>query len=220
MMPRCIGISALLALGIACSDQPGFDSYRERAAKIGHREYQNELGKIYQVGSEGETNFISALKWYIAAATPTNHVVQEKENLIDIVSRYKLKSYQIKASNKGLDLQNLEVGTKLTIPGLPEAMYNAGALYEIGGNGVDRNFAEAAKWYHHGAEAARIAKAAGSFRMAKYETHVTRAIETMARRLRFQGRRVSQSQALRQGARAMEVSTLREKLFALREGRR
>jgi len=153
MMPRCIGISALLALGIACSDQPGFDSFRERAAKIGHREYQNELGKVYQVGSEGETNFISALNWYIAAATPTNHVVQEKENLVDIVGRYKLKSSQIKASNKGLDLQNLEVGTKLTIPGLPEAMYNAGALYEIGGNGVDRNFAEAAKWYHHGAEA-------------------------------------------------------------------
>ena len=154
-MPRCIGMGmgALLALGIACSDQPSFDSYRKRAAKTGHREYQNELGKIYQVGSEGETNLISALNWYIAAATPTNHVVQKGENLVDIVSRYKLKTYQIKASNKGLDLQGLETGTKLTIPGLPEAMYNAGALYEIGGNGVDRNFAEAAKWYHHGAEA-------------------------------------------------------------------
>ena len=152
-MPRCIGMGVLLALGVACGDKPDFDSYRERAAKSGHREYQNELGQAYQIGSEGETNFVSALNWYIAAATPTNHVVQKGENLISIVSRYKLKTYQIKGSNKGLNLQKLKVGTKLTIPGLPEAMYNAGAVYEIGGNGVNRNFAEAAKWYHHGAEA-------------------------------------------------------------------
>ncbi len=131
MMPRCIGMSVLLALGIACSDQPGFDSYRDRAAKIGHREYQNELGKIYQVGSEGETNFVSALNWYIAAATPTNHVVQEKENLVDIVSRYRGTYDQSETIEKGLGLHRLAVGTNLAIPCLTEAMYAAGGLYGI-----------------------------------------------------------------------------------------
>ena len=44
----------LLALGLACGKQRGFDSIREEAAELGNRHYQNQMGVIYQTGEEGE----------------------------------------------------------------------------------------------------------------------------------------------------------------------
>ena len=162
MMPRAIAMGLLLALGLACGKQRGFDSIREEAAELGNRHYQNQMGVIYQTGEEGETNYVKALKWYIAAATPTNHVVRDGEKLVDILKQFhvssgELKKNKVNQTNK-VDLVKLKPGTKIEIPGSPQAMYNVGAIYEVryaelGFKDKKEAQEKAAEWYAKGADA-------------------------------------------------------------------
>ena len=46
------------------------------AAKWGNRVSQFEKGLAFQEGKEENKSLDNALAWYIASATPTNHVVQ------------------------------------------------------------------------------------------------------------------------------------------------
>ena len=155
MMPRCIGMGVLLVLSVACSKPEGHDAYRERAAAIGHRRFQNEQGMYHQ--KEGELAL--ALHWYIAAGTPTNHVVQAGDMTVDVISRYGvfLKILKSDPGNQKVDFENLKIDRKIVIPGLPTAMYNAGAIYEkhyqkLGLENKQKAVQEAVKWYKLGAE--------------------------------------------------------------------
>ena len=155
MMPRCIGLGMLMMLGVACSEPEGYDAYRERTAQYGNRRFQNEQGIFYQK----EEAYALALQWYIAAGTPTNHVVKPKETAVDVVSRYDvfLRAIKNDPGNKSVDFENLTTNTKIIIPGLPTAMYNAGATYEkhhkkVGLEDEQQAMREAVKWYQRGAE--------------------------------------------------------------------
>lgn len=155
MMPRCIGMGALLVLSMGCSKPEGYDAYRERTAQYGNRHLQNEQGLFHQ--RKGEHAL--ALRWYIAAGTPTNHIVRSKERALDVVSRYDvfLKVIKNDPGNQSVDFDNLKADTKIIIPGLPTAMYNAGATYEkhyqkLGLENEQQALREAVKWYKLGAE--------------------------------------------------------------------
>ena len=161
MMSRCIGLGMLLMLSVACSEPEGYDAYRERTAQYGNRRFQNEQGIFHQ--KEGDHAL--TLQWYIAAGTPTNHVVKPKETAVDIVSRYDvfLRAIKNDSGNKSVDFENLTTNTKIIIPGLPNAMYNVGALCErsikekfhkdLGLDSIEQAEREAVKWYKLGAEA-------------------------------------------------------------------
>jgi TPR repeat protein len=162
----------LLVLVLACGKQRGFDSIREEAAELGNRHYQNQMGVIYQTGEEGETNYVKALKWYIAAATPTNHVIQEGETLVNILTQFRVSSWDLKKNEgnksnpallneeKKVDLSTLKPGTKIVIPGSPQAMYNVGAIYEVRykelGLKQEDALEKAVEWHANGAEAGFI----------------------------------------------------------------
>ena len=155
MMPRCIGLGVLLMLSVACSEPEGFDAYRERTAQYGNRHLQNEQGLFHQRKGEHALS----LRWYIAAGTPTNHIVKPKETAVDVVSRYTvfLKAIKNDPGNKSVDFDNLKADDKIIIPGLPTAMYNAGATYEkhyhkLGMEDEQQALREAVKWYKLGAE--------------------------------------------------------------------
>jgi|TARA_B100001971_G_C18258006_1_gene583957 hypothetical protein len=148
-------MGVLLALNIACSKPEGYDAYRERTAQYGNRHLQNEQGLFHQ--RKGEHAL--ALRWYIAAGTPTNHIVKSKETAVDIVSHYDvfLKVIKNDPGNHSVDFGNLKADTKIIIPGLPTAMYNAGATYEkhyqkLGMENEQQALREAVKWYKLGAE--------------------------------------------------------------------
>jgi len=160
----------LLALGLACGKQRGFDSIREEAAGRGNRHYQNQMGVIYQTGKDGdgkkwETDYVKALNWFIAAGTPTNHVVQKGEKVVDLLKRYRvffkdLKNNKANRTN-GVDFVNMKPGTRVEIPGFGPAMYNAGAIYEtryedLGFKKKEDALEKAAEWYAKGAEAGFI----------------------------------------------------------------
>ena len=162
MLPRVMAVSVLLALGAACGKQRGFDSIREEAAERGNRHYQNQMGLILQTGKEGETNYVEALRWYVAASTPTNHVVQKGELLVDILKRYRilnknLTNNVVNVANKINFRKPLKAGTKIVIPGYGPAMYNAGAIYEVRYKelGLKQKAAltNAAHWYAKGSDA-------------------------------------------------------------------
>ena len=116
----------LLMLSVACNEPEGYDAYRERTAQYGNRHLQNEQGLFHQRKGEHALS----LRWYIAAGTPTNHIVKSKETAVDIVSRYTvfLKVIKNDPGNQSVDFDNLKADDKIIIPGLPTAMYNAGRL--------------------------------------------------------------------------------------------
>ena len=148
-------MGVLLVLSMACSKPEGYDTYRERTAQYGNRHLQNEQGIFHQ--RKGEHAL--ALRWYIAAGTPTNHIVKSKETAVDVVSRYTvfLKVIKNAPGNQSEDFANLKADDKIIIPGLPTAMYNAGATYEkyyqkLGLKNEQQALREAVKWYTLGAE--------------------------------------------------------------------
>ena len=68
-----------------------------------------------------------------------------------------LKAIKNDHGNKSVDFENLTINTKIIIPGLPTAMYNAGATYEkhhekVGLEDEEQAMREAVKWYQRGAE--------------------------------------------------------------------
>lgn len=149
-------------LWTACGDKPSYSSIREKAAKRGSREYQNELGVVFQTGKNGETNYVKALAWYTASATATNHVVADGEDLVDLLTRYRVRAAdlrEIEENKKAVpNWARLPVGKTIVIPGFPEAMYNVGAIFEIrhselGIKTKKEAFSKAAEWYEKGAEA-------------------------------------------------------------------
>ena len=163
MMPRGkVWMVGLLLALVACGDKPSYSSIRQKAAERGSREYQNELGVVFQTGRNGETNYVKALAWYTAAATPTNHVVAEGEVLVDLLTRYRMRSDELRkveANQKVVsNWARLPEGETIVIPGSPQAMYNVGAIYEVRHNelGIKTKaeaYKKAAEWYHKGAEA-------------------------------------------------------------------
>ena len=163
MVKAWVTISAL-ALGMACGGSFNEGDVREKGANQGSRKYQNEMGVAYQDPPQinVQPNYPLALVWYEAAATPTNHVIQSGDTLVEILSRYRVRDERFKEANPNLDLGKfsggkLEPGTELVIPGLPDAMYNAGALLEQRYADLKRTekeaLAEAAIWYLKGAKA-------------------------------------------------------------------
>jgi len=163
-MGKAMGAGLLLALCVACGGSFNESDFREKSANTGSRHYQNEMGVVYQTGknNNGVPDYPAALAWYVAAATPTNHMVKKGDVLVDILNRYRVRDKRFKAANPNLDLGQfasgrLEPGTSLVIPGMPDAMYNAGALLEqryedLKLTEIDA-LAEAAGWYLKGAKA-------------------------------------------------------------------
>lgn len=156
---RALGLGMLLAGITACSDTPGPDAFREKSAREGHRRYQNEMG-IYQ---QKIGHYAQALNWYLAAAAPTNHVIASGETKVDVISRYGtfMKLLKKEPANAELNFNALEEGSTVVVPGLPDAMYNAGAIYEravqdgfLKDLGIDSPVEakrQAVKWYRHSA---------------------------------------------------------------------
>ena len=152
MRPRDMGLSLLLAWGVACGD-PSFTPHREVSADWGNRVSQFEKGLAFQEGFEVEKDLKKALFWYEAAATQTNHIVEPNQTIIDIADRYGVTIRDMNALNPKMDVDKLKTKEKIIIPGYAKAMYHAGVLHENGKGGIERNNAIAAKWYHAGAEA-------------------------------------------------------------------
>ena len=160
-----MGLSLLLVWSVACGD-PSFTPHREVSAAWGNRVSQFEKGLAYQEGSESEKDLEKALYWYEAAATPTNHIVEPNQTIIDIADLYNVMIRDINALNPQLKVEKVDAiqsgekiirevnpGEKIIIPGYAKAMYHAGALHESGQGGIKQDYAKAAKWYHAGAEA-------------------------------------------------------------------
>ena len=150
-------------LGVACGGSFSESEFREKAANQGSRKYQNEMGVAYQDPPQKNVspNYPLALAWYEAAATPTNHVVEAGDTLVDLLNRYRVQDKDFKKANPDLDLGKLvsgrlDPGTELVIPGLPDAMYNAGALLEQRHTDLQRTekeaLAESAEWYRRAAK--------------------------------------------------------------------
>lgn len=153
MRARDLGLWMLLLASVACKESK-FSNHREVTANWGNRLSQFETGLIYQEGKEQPKNLDQALAWYVAAATPTNHLVKKpSETIIDIADRYNVLIRDMSTLNPKMDVDQLKVGEEIIIPGYPEAMYFAGALSESGTESQPPNLFEAAKWYHKGAEA-------------------------------------------------------------------
>lgn len=153
MRARELGLWILLLSCVACK-KPNFTAHREVSASWGNRVSQFEKGLAFQEGKEVPKNLDTALAWYIAAATPTNHVVKKStETIIDIADQYNVLIRDMSALNPKMDVDKLKLGEEIIIPGYAEAMYFAGVLSESGTENTPINLFEAAKWYHKGAEA-------------------------------------------------------------------
>ena len=153
MRAKDLGLCILLLSCVACK-KPNFTAHREVSAGWGNRVSQFEKGLAFQEGKEVPKNLDNALAWYIAAATPTNHVVKKStETIIDIADQYNVLIRDMSALNPEMDVDKLKLGEEIIIPGYAEAMYFAGVLSESGTENTPINLFEAAKWYHKGAEA-------------------------------------------------------------------
>ena len=153
MRAKDLGLWILLLICVACKE-PNSTGHRDAAAKWGNRVSQFEKGLAFQEGKEENKSLDNALAWYIASATPTNHVVQKStETIIDIADLYNVLIRDMSTLNPEMDVDYLKVGENIIIPGHPEAMYFAGVLSESGTENKPSDLFEAAKWYHKGAEA-------------------------------------------------------------------
>ena len=175
MRPRDLVLGVLVIWATGCANEARFNKFRLENAEKGHRQHQNRMGVHHhdlagKLQKSNESNpdqdhLRTALKWYLAAANPTNHVVTSGETKADIVTRYGtfMKFLEKEPANQGIDFDALEPGTTIVIPGMALAMYNAGSLYESAANekrldeiGMDSPIKArrlAVKWYRLSANA-------------------------------------------------------------------
>ena len=123
--------------GVPRDPKKAFEYYR-RAAEQGNAKAQNNLAALYATGSEGvEKNEAEARKWLRKAAEQGVPLAQDNLGLM--------------LARAG-DKEAIKWFEKSAEQGLLSAQLHLANLFYNGGNGVERDYAQAARWMRQAAE--------------------------------------------------------------------
>lgn len=99
-----------------------------------------------------KTDPAGAAALFTQAATDGEHVVERLQTGINIAYRHGVSLGSLIIANRSLDIERLQPGMRLVIPGYPAAQFNLAAMHERGMGGLKKDLSIAAKWYRKSAE--------------------------------------------------------------------
>lgn len=99
-----------------------------------------------------KTDAPGAAKLFGEAAADGEHVVEKLETGIAIAYRHGVTLESLIIANRAVDIERLQPGMRLIIPGFPAAQFNLAAMHERGLGGLKADLAAAARWYQKSAE--------------------------------------------------------------------